>query len=129
MNGFESKVMLLLALLWAGGVSADECRTELCWSAMPVVCISSEQGATCEAELAVSWSNPVPIHLCLYLADEPLTCWPKQQYGQWSALIDWPDQAVLSLRSAEHILAYETLITVSRKPKKRRRLVAPWSVF
>lgn len=129
MNGFDSKVMLLLALLWAGGVAAQECSTDLCWSAMPVVCISSEQGDVCEAELTITWRSPVPVDLCLYLADELLTCWPEQQHGQWRSPVQWPEQAMLSLRSAEHIVAYETLKTVSRQPKRRRRLVAPWSVF
>ncbi|MDP4536052.1 DUF3019 domain-containing protein [Alkalimonas collagenimarina] len=129
MNGFDSKVTLLLALLWTGGVAAEECSTDLCWSAMPVVCISSEQGGGCEAELAIAWSSPEPVDLCLYLADELLTCWPSQQRGQWRASLQWPEQAMLSLRSAEHIVAYETLKTVSRQPKRRRRLVAPWSVF
>ncbi|MCH8536850.1 MAG: DUF3019 domain-containing protein [Alkalimonas sp.] len=121
--------MIFLVLLWSGGLSADECSTELCWSVRPVVCISSEQGESCEAELAISWSSPVPVDLCLYLADELLTCWPEQLQGRWQTSLLWPEQAMLTLRSAEHTLAQETLKTVSRTPKRRRRLVAPWSVF
>lgn len=129
MNGFGSKVMIIVALLWPGAVSADECSTELCWSVRPVVCISAEQGERCEAELVITWISPVPVDLCLFLADELLTCWPEQLQGRWSSSLLWPDQAMLTLRRAEHILAQETLKTVSRTPKRRRRLVAPWSVF
>ncbi|MCC5827269.1 DUF3019 domain-containing protein [Alkalimonas sp.] len=118
--------MLLLPL---AATPAEPCETDLCWSASPVLCIASVQGERCEAELKVVWSSPEPVDLCLYLADEALSCWQQQQQGQWSSHLIWPEQASLTLRDTDKVYLDEMLKTVSRQPKRRRRLVAPWSVF
>lgn len=128
MMGLFAKTAWML-LLPLAATPTEPCDTGLCWSASPMLCIASAQGERCEAELKVVWSSSEPIDLCLYLAEEALSCWQQQQQGQWSSRLIWPEQATLSLRDAEQVFLDETLITVSRQPKRRRRLVAPWSVF
>lgn len=128
MMGLLSKTAWML-LMPLSVNPAEQCTSGLCWSASPMVCIASAQGERCEADLHVVWSSPVPVDLCLYLADEALSCWQQQHQGQWASRLIWPEQAILSLRDAEQVFLDETLKTVSRQPKRRRRLVAPWSVF
>lgn len=118
--------MLLLPL---AAMPAEPCATNLCWSASPVLCIASEQGGRCEAELNVVWTSSKPMDLCLYLAEEALNCWQQQQQGQWNSRLIWPEQASLTLRDTEQVYLDETLKTISRQPKRRRRLMAPWSLF
>lgn len=124
----------MLGLLFAGNMllanaQPPECRAELCWSVSPAFCVSATPDQQCEAELKVSWSSNKAQNLCLYFAQEKMQCWQQAQQGQWQQLLSWPGKTEVRLQNDAQVLLQKELIVLSRQPEKRRRLVAPWSVF
>jgi hypothetical protein len=124
----------MLGLFLAGNmllVTAQnpECRAELCWSVSPAFCVSATVEQNCEAELKVSWSSNKAENVCLYFAQEKMQCWQQAQQGQWQQLLSWPGKTEVRLQNDTQVLLQKELIVLSRQPEKRRRLVAPWSVF
>ncbi len=128
MKGYLVKFAWML-LLPLAALAEEACRQAVCWSVTPVVCIANDSRGRCQGDLTVHWSSPDAVVLCLFLAEESLTCWPTQQQGSWQAPLSWPDEATLTLRAADQVLLEEELKTVRRTPYRRRRLVAPWSVL
>ncbi len=124
----------MLGLLFAGNLllaaaQSPECNAELCWSVSPAFCVAAKPEQDCSAELSVSWSSVKAEDLCLYFASQQMQCWQQAKQGQWQQLINWPEKTNLSLQNASQVLLQKELIVLSRQPEKRRRLVAPWSVF
>jgi len=124
----------MLGLLFAGNMllataQTPECRAELCWSVSPAFCVSATPDQQCEAQLKVSWSSNKAQNLCLYFAQEKMQCWQQAQQGQWQQLLSWPGKTEVRLQNDAQVLLQKELIVLSRQPEKRRRLVAPWSVF
>lgn len=124
----------MLGLLFAGNIllvtaQTPECRAELCWSVSPAFCVSATPDQQCEAQLNVSWSSNKAENVCLYFAQEKMQCWQQAQQGQWQQLLSWPGKTEVRLQNDTQVLLQKELIVLSRQPEKRRRLVAPWSVF
>ena len=124
----------MLGLLFAGNmllVTAQnpECRAELCWSVSPAFCVSATPEQVCETQLNVSWSSSKVENLCLYFAQQQMQCWQQGQQGQWQQLVSWSGKTDVRLQNDTDVLLQKELIVLSRQPEKRRRLVAPWSVF
>lgn len=124
----------MLGLLFAGNmllVTAQnpECRAELCWSVSPAFCVSATPEQNCEAQLKVSWTSNKAENLCLYFAQQQVQCWQQARQGEWQQLLSWPGKTEVRLQNDYHVLLRKELIVLSRQPEKRRRLVAPWSVF
>lgn len=124
----------MLGLLFAGKVllvtaQSPECSAELCWSVSPAFCVAATTEQRCEAELRVSWSSKKAEDLCLYVADKQMQCWQRAQQGQWQQLLSWSTTAEVRLQSDRQVVLRKELIVLSRQPEKKRRLVAPWSVF
>jgi len=121
--------LLLSSQLWLAPAPKPECKGELCWTVSPAFCISATPDQSCKAELSVLWSNDVQADLCLKLAQQELSCWQQQRSGYWQQQLEWPSRARLSLQQGDQVMLQKELIVLSRQPEKRRRLVAPWSVF
>ena len=124
----------MLGLLFAGNIllvtaQPPECSAELCWSVSPAFCVSATPDQKCEAQLSVSWSSIKAENVCLYFAQEKMQCWQQVQQGQWQQLLSWPGKTEVRLQNDTQVLLQKELIVLSRQPEKRRRLVAPWSVF
>jgi hypothetical protein len=124
----------MLGLLFAGNMllvtaQSPECSAELCWSVSPAFCVAATIEQRCEAELTVSWSSKTAEDLCLYVAEQQMQCWQKALQGQWRHVVSWSTTAEVSLQSNSQVLLRKELIVLSRQPEKKRRLVAPWSVF
>ncbi|WP_127026037.1 DUF3019 domain-containing protein [Rheinheimera mangrovi] len=124
----------MLGLFLAGNmllVTAQnpECRAELCWSVSPAFCVSATVEQNCEAQLTVSWSSSRAEDLCLYFAQQQIRCWQQARQGQWQQLLSWPGKTEVRLQRDNSVVLRKELIVLSRQPEKRRRLVAPWSVF
>jgi hypothetical protein len=124
----------MLGLLFAGNLllvnaQPPECRAELCWSVSPAFCVSAKPEQSCEAELRVSWNSSKAEDLCLYFAQQQMRCWQQQQQGQWQQQLSWSGATEVSLQNDTQVLLNKELIVLSRQPERRRRLVAPWSVF
>ncbi|WP_337880359.1 DUF3019 domain-containing protein [Rheinheimera sp.] len=121
--------LILSSQLWLAPAPKPECNQDLCWSVSPAFCISALPEQACEAQLSVHWQHSASLNLCLTLAQQNLSCWQDAQSGHWQQNIVWPDKGVLSLQQGERVLLQKELVVLSRQPEKRRRLVAPWSVF
>lgn len=124
----------MLGLLFAGNmllVNAQdpECRAELCWSVSPAFCVSATVEQRCEAKLTMSWYSKKTENLCVYFAKEQMHCWQQAKQGQWQQQVSWSGKTEIRLQNDNHVLLQKELIVLSRQPEKRRRLVAPWSVF
>ncbi len=124
----------MLGLLFAGNMllvnaQPPECRAELCWSVSPAFCVSATPEQSCEAELKVSWNSSKAEDLCLYFAQQQMRCWRQEQQGQWQQLLSWSGATEVRLQNDTQVLLHKELMVLSRQPEKRRRLVAPWSVF
>jgi hypothetical protein len=124
----------MLGLLFAGNMllataHPPECRAELCWSVSPAFCVSATVEQNCEAMLTVSWNSSNAENICLYFAQQQMQCWQQAKQGQWQQSLSWPGKTQVRLQSGNQVLLQKELIVLSRQPEKRRRLVAPWSVF
>ncbi len=124
----------MLGLLFAGNMmlaaaQPPECKAELCWSVSPAFCVSATPEQNCEAQLKVSWTSNKAENLCLYFAQQQVQCWQQARQGEWQQLLSWPGKTEVRLQNDHHVLLRKELIVLSRQPEKRRRLVAPWSVF
>jgi len=124
----------MLGLLFASNMllvtaQSPECRAELCWSVSPAFCVSATPDQNCEAQLSVSWTSTKAENLCLYFAQQQMQCWQQVRQGQWQQLLSWPGKTEVRLEYDNQVLLRKELIVLSRQPEKRRRLVAPWSVF
>lgn len=124
----------MLGLLFAGNMmlvtaQSPECKAELCWSVSPAFCVSATPDQNCEARLSVHWTSNKAENLCLYFAEQQMQCWQQARQGEWQQLLSWPGKTEVRLQHDNHVLLQKELIVLSRQPEKRRRLVAPWSVF
>ncbi len=124
----------MLGLLFAGNLllanaQPSECSAELCWSISPAFCVSATPEQHCEAQLSVSWHSDKAQDLCLYIAQQQMQYWLQGQQGQWQQLVSWSGKTEVRLQNDTDVLLQKELIVLSRQPEKRRRLVAPWSVF
>jgi hypothetical protein len=124
----------MFGLLFAGNVmlaaaQPPECKAELCWSVSPAFCVSATPEQVCETQLNVSWSSSKVENLCLYFAQQQMQCWQQVKQGEWQQVLSWPGKTEVRLQHEHDVLLQKELIVLSRQPEKRRRLVAPWSVF
>lgn len=124
----------MLGLLFAGNMllvnaQTPECRAELCWSVSPAFCVSATPEQSCEAQLTVNWNSSKAQDLCLYFSQKQMRCWQQAHQGQWQQLLSWSGKTEVRLENDTQVLLQKELIVLSRQPEKRRRLVAPWSVF
>lgn len=124
----------MLGLLFAGNLmlanaQTPECRAELCWSVRPAFCVSATVEQNCEAQLTIHWSSTREQNVCLYFAQKQMQCWQQVKQGQWQQLLSWSGKTEVKLQNDNDVILQKELIVLSRQPEKRRRLVAPWSVF
>lgn len=122
-----------LTLLWSGLSQAaptdTACDRTLCWQVQPVVCIANQTADSCQLDFQLSWQHPQPISVCAELAGQSLHCWQQQTSGQlqYQAQLRGPDQLHLMVDGKPRLT--RKLSVLSRQPDRKRRLVAPWSVF
>lgn len=110
--------------------ASSPCQQSLCWQVTPQVCLVDKQQQLCQLELSLSWQSHLQQSLCVYLDQQQLSCWSNQQQGQYHATVSLAGSALLQLRNLnQQVLLSQPLNVLSRQPERRRRLVAPWSVF
>jgi hypothetical protein len=122
------------SLPWAESVataaSPRVCQQPLCWQVTPQVCLVDRHQQLCQLELSLSWQSQQQQSLCVYLDQQQLSCWLTQQQGQYKTKVGLAGPAILQLRDLnQQVLLSQHLNVLSRQPERRRRLVAPWSVF
>ena len=75
-------------------------------------------------------TQPAPAPRLIVAAPEQVADrWQQARQGQWQQLLSWPGKTEVRLQNDTRVLLQKELIVLSRQPEKRRRLVAPWSVF
>lgn len=107
----------------------EQCTPQLCWQVEPTVCISDQTEGQCALQFNLRWSSQQPLSVCAELSDEPLQCWVGQTSGQltYQTVLAGPSQLQLSVDGETKL--EKQLSVLSRQPARRKRLVAPWSVF
>lgn len=106
------------------------CPHAWCWQVTPTTCVVNQQGEHCRLELSLVWQSQELQNVCVYLDQQQLSCWSNQQQGQLQATLPLQGPALLQLRNHQsQVLLSQHLYVLSRQPERRRRLVAPWSVF
>ncbi|WP_157981339.1 DUF3019 domain-containing protein [Aliidiomarina sanyensis] len=117
-------------LLPTSSQATELCEEAFCLSATPEVCIVQRAGDRCEQELRVHWIATEIQPLCLSLQGEALACWSDVETGSYQEKIDWPQHGELALTNAhgQPLISLELSIQ-SLRPRQRRRLGSPWSVF
>jgi hypothetical protein len=130
MHGRTLVVISILSLL-AGAVNAAPlCDKTVCWQVAPTVCLVDQQQRPCQLVLSLQWQSTLPQSVCIYLDGQKLDCWLAASEGQWRQQLQLTGPARLELRSQQQqVLLQQQLTVLSRQPERRRRLVAPWSVF
>ena len=122
--------LTLLVHTVAQAAPADaQCDQTLCWQIAPVVCVANQKSDSCQLDFRLSWQHPEPISLCAELKGLPLHCWQQQTSGELSYQAQIEGSALLLLRSDGQPRLSRELSVLSRQPARKRRLVAPWSVF
>ncbi len=120
-------------LVFSSGLNAAEhtapCLDAVCWVVEPTVCVVDKQPAQCTMAITLHWQSQQPRSLCAFLDDTQLQCWQQQQQGRWQQSLELKQNSVLQLREQQHLVLEQSLTILSRQPERRRRLVAPWSVF
>lgn len=127
------RLILFVVLVWSGGTFAAErtapCLAEVCWKVEPTVCIVDKQQTQCKMALSLSWESQQSRSFCAYLDNTQLQCWHQQQQGVWQQSVLLQQNSLLQLREQQTLILEQSLTILSRQPERRRRLVAPWSVF
>lgn len=122
--------LLLLGMTMAQAKAADaQCDRLLCWQIAPVVCVADQTAGSCQLDFRLSWQHPEPISLCAALDGKSLQCWQQQTSGELSYQANLDGHMVIDLRDGADIRLSRELSVLSRQPARKRRLVAPWSVF
>lgn len=130
MQGFYS-FLLASVLMCSSTLHAAPCAKAFCVTVEPTVCLMQQKGQkSCQLAFTLQWQSQSPLDLCVYAGQQQLQCWQQQREGtgQHKLVLDAP----LSLEfrdSQQQLLAQQPLTILSRQPERRRRLVAPWSVF
>ena len=122
--------LILLVHTAAQAAPADaQCDQTLCWQIAPVVCVANQKSDSCQLDFRLSWQHSEPVSVCAELAGQPLHCWQQQTSGQlrYQAQLAGPGQLQLSVNGEPRLT--QQLSVLSRQPGRKRRLVAPWSVF
>ncbi len=130
MQGFRL-IVLIGVLLGSTTLWAAPCSKTLCIDVQPSVCLVGEKGQkSCQLDLTLSWQSEQPRDLCVYAGRTQLQCWQQQRSGQSQHQLALDAPISLEFRDAQQqLLAQQSLTILSRQPERRRRLVAPWSVF
>lgn len=130
MQGF-SKLLFAGVLMCSSTLHAAPCAKAFCVTVEPTVCLMQQKGQkTCSLAFKIQWQSQLPLDVCVYAGPRQLQCWEQQREGtgQHELVLDAP--LSLEFRDAhQQLLAQQPLTILSRQPERRRRLVAPWSVF
>lgn len=129
MHGCTLVVISILSLLVSAANAATPCDKSICWQVAPSVCLVDQQQRPCQLDLSLQWQSALPQSVCVFLDDQQLDCWQAQTEGQWQQQLQLTGPAKLELRDQQQVLLQQQLTVLSRQPERRRRLVAPWSVF
>ncbi|MCT6698123.1 DUF3019 domain-containing protein [Rheinheimera sp. 4Y26] len=130
MQGRTTVVVILLSLCSFAAQAASPCAQRLCWQVAPTVCLLDQQQNSCQLPLQLDWQSAEPLSACAYLNERKLQCWSASQQGQLQQQLPLTGPANLELRNMQQqVLLQQQLTVLSRQPERRRRLVAPWSVF
>lgn len=129
MHGCTLVVISILSLLVSAANAATPCDKAICWQVAPSVCLVDQQQRPCQLDLSLQWQSALPQSVCVFLDDQQLDCWQAQTEGQWRQQLQLTGPAKLELRDQQQVLLQQQLTVLSRQPERRRRLVAPWSVF
>lgn len=125
--------LLWLAVCRAGAAVPDpsqqHCSNQLCWQIEPTVCIADQSTDSCKLDFQLSWQSATPVSVCAELAGQSLHCWQQQASGQLRHQTELEGPILLSLHSDGKTVLTQELSVLSRQPNRRKRLVAPWSVF
>lgn len=122
-------LILLVHSAAQAAVADPQCNQNLCWEIAPVVCVADQNADRCQLDFHLSWQHPEPISLCAELEGLPLHCWQQQTSGELSYQAQLEGSALLLLRDEQQPRLSRELSVLSRQPTRKRRLVAPWSVF
>jgi len=106
-----------------------QCDQALCWQIAPVVCVADHRSDRCQLDFRLSWQHPEPISLCAELEGQSLHCWQQQTSGELSYQVQLEGPSLLHLKAGSETRLTRQLSVLSRQPERKRRLVAPWSVF
>ena len=130
MQGFRL-IVLIGVLLGSTTLWAAPCSKTLCIDVQPSVCLVGEKGQkSCQLDFTLTWQSEQPRDLCVYAGSTQLQCWQQQRSGQSQHQLALESPISLEFRDAQQqLLAQQSLTILSRQPERRRRLVAPWSVF
>lgn len=130
MQGRTRFVVMLFSLWCFAAQAASACTQMLCWQVAPTVCLLDQQQNSCLLPLQLDWQSAQPLSACAYLDNLQLKCWSASQQGQLQQQLPLTGPAHLELRDMQQQVLLQQQVTVlSRQPERRRRLVAPWSVF
>jgi len=121
--------LTLMAVAAPAQATPAECQQQLCWQVAPTVCVSNQRSEHCALTFNLRWSSSAPLSVCAELSDEQLQCWHQQQSGELThqIVLAGPQQLALLVDGKTRLV--EQLSVLSRQPDRRKRLVAPWSVF
>lgn len=130
MHGCTLVVISILGLLAGAVNAATPCDKTVCWQVAPTVCLVDQQQRPCQLSLSLQWHSALPQSVCVYLDEQQMDCWHALNQGQWQQQLQLTGPARLELRNQQQqVLLQQQLTVLSRQPERRRRLVAPWSVF
>lgn len=112
----------------AAGIDT-QCDQALCWQVAPVVCVADQKSDSCQLDFQLSWQHPEPISLCAEWKGQSFYCWQQQTSGQLQYQLELDGPGELQLQVNGQARLTRQLSVLSRQPSRKRRLVAPWSVF
>lgn len=122
-------VIVLLTLSCCAVAQNEQCTPELCWQVEPTVCISDQTEGPCALTFNLRWQSQQPLSVCAELSEQPLQCWVSQTSGQLTHQTVLAGASQLQLSVDGETKLAKQLSVLSRQPARRKRLVAPWSVF
>lgn len=113
----------------AAHAQSGQCTSQLCWQIEPTVCVSDNSASPCPLTFSLHWQSKLPAAVCAELAGESLKCWTNQSAGELTHQTLLTEPLLLQLSINGEIQLRQQLSLLSRQPARRKRLVAPWSVF
>ncbi len=130
MHGRTFFIWMIISFSCFAAKAASPCGQNICWQVAPSVCLQDQQQKNCQLPLQLHWQSQSPLSLCAYLDEQELACWSAKKQGALQQALTLDGPANLELRDVrQQVLLQQQLTVLSRQPERRRRLVAPWSVF
>lgn len=99
---------------------------------MPLICVTTKVGDTCQLKLNVKWRTNIIGDVCFYQNEQQILCWQQQKEAQKTIQVALVKSSIFSLKQKgldKPLIQQQVTLNYSQSERYRRRLRSQWSIF